>query len=234
MTDIELRKVLAECLPKAILKRKGQVLYSGIDTLRRGDFYFTGFNPAADGTNPILYDVQLDRRQWSAYTQQCWYHQHRNETCPKTGQAPHQRRVQSIMSDLGLIPETTFAMNLIFVESQNVAEIKREIRIDGLFDYCWQVHQKMLAVVRPKYMICLGSGESDSAFSLVRKRAKLIKNPIHGEERVGRQRYIAFKSFVGTFALNHAPDLTAQVIGVLHPSRWKCPAGLKDFVGNLP
>ena len=136
------------------------------------------------------------------------------------------------MSDLGLIPEATFAMNLIFVESQNVAEIKREIRIDGLFDHCWSVHKKMLAVVRPKFIVCLGNGEYDSAFSLVRKTANTINNPIHGEERVGR--YIAFKSFTGTFALNNAPDLTAKVIGVLHPSRWKCPAGMKDFVGKLP
>jgi hypothetical protein len=44
------------------------------------------------------------------------------------------------MSELGLVPEKTFATNLIFVESRNVAEIKTEIRNDGLFDHCWRVH----------------------------------------------------------------------------------------------
>jgi hypothetical protein len=230
MTDIELRNVLSECLPEAILKRNGQLLYSGIETLRPGDFYFVGFNPAADGTNPILHKIQLDRRQWSAYKQQCWSHPHCNETCPKAGQAPHQKRVRSMMSALGLIPERTFATNLIFVESRNVAEIKKEIRMNGLFEYCWRVHEKILAVVRPKYIVCLGNGESGSAFSLVRRRAKSIRNVIPGGNKVEGQKHVGLKSFDGTFALTNAADLDARVIGVPHPSRWNCPAGLDDLV----
>jgi hypothetical protein len=34
MTDTDLQEILTECIPGDILKRNGQILYSGIDTLR--------------------------------------------------------------------------------------------------------------------------------------------------------------------------------------------------------
>lgn len=228
MTDTELRRLLTEPLGDVFLQRNGQILYSGIDTLRPGDFYFVGFNPAADGTNPRLCEVPLDRQHWSAYTQQCWKHKHEESAvCSDAGRAPHQRRVQGIMAELGLQAEETFAANLIFVESRNTEEIKEEIR-NGLFETCWQVHQKMLAVVRPKYIVCLGNGESDSAFSFVREKAADIKEEKLSKEKVGR--YVAFKTFVGKFELDDGLDLAAKVIGVLHPSRWKCPHVLREWV----
>src|ERR1035441_10064151 len=139
MTDTELRRLLTESLGDVFLQRNGQILYSGIDTLRPGDFYFVGFNPAADGTNPRLCEVPLDRQHWSAYTQQCWKHKHEESAvCSDAGRAPHQRRVQGIMAELGLQAEETFAANLIFVESRNTEKIKEEIR-NGLFETCWQV-----------------------------------------------------------------------------------------------
>jgi uracil-DNA glycosylase len=131
------------------------------------------------------------------------------------------------MAELGLQAEETFAANLIFVESRNTEKIKEEIR-NGLFETCWQVHQKMLAVVRPKYIVCLGNGESDSAFSFVREKAADIKEEKLSKEKVGR--YVAFKTFVGKFELDDGLDLAAKVIGVLHPSRWKCPHVLRERV----
>src|SRR5579871_5616125 len=124
MKDTELRQVLADCLPDNILERHGQILYSGIDTLRPAEFYFVGFNPAEDDSNLPLRSVPLNRRRWSAYTQQCWYHPHCDPTvCPDFKMRPHQRRVQGIMRELGLQPEETFATNLIFVESRSAKEI---------------------------------------------------------------------------------------------------------------
>jgi hypothetical protein len=219
MTDTELRELLTECLPDAVLKSDGQILYSGIDTLKPGSFYFVGFNPAADGTNPLLCDVPLDRKQWSAYTQQCWTHKHCDlNVCPKVGKKPHQLRVQAIMSELGLRSETTFATNLIFVESRNA----KQIYDDVLFEACWRVHKKMLAEIKPKYIVCFGNGESLSAFSLVRRKAD-------SREKEARNR--EFKSFVGTFCLGDRFNLTAKVIGLRHPSYPMSPRGLRDFVG---
>jgi hypothetical protein len=47
MKETELRNTLAELLTEDVLNKRGQTLYSGIDTLMPGDFYFVGFNPAA-------------------------------------------------------------------------------------------------------------------------------------------------------------------------------------------
>ena len=60
----------------------------------------------------------------------------------------------------------------IVAESEKVGELKINPKCDTYVEECWCVHKKMLAVVRPKYIVCLGNGESDSAFSLVREKAK--------------------------------------------------------------
>lgn len=109
MTDSELQQILAQCLSGDILNREGQILYSGIDTLTPGDFYFIGFNPVADGTNEPLRGIRLHHRNWSAYTCQCWMCKGKCDPkiCPKTSKAKHQRNVQHIMAELGVKPEET-------------------------------------------------------------------------------------------------------------------------------
>jgi hypothetical protein len=225
-TDRELQAVLMRYFG-GFLRERGQILYSGIDTLRPGPFYFLGFNPAKDGTNPLLSDVRLDRTEWSAYTKQCWYcplsPRGCANGCAKAGKKPHQKQVVRIMSELELVPEKTFATNLIFVESKTTAEMV--IHDSRLLDSCWCVHQKMLAVVKPSYIVCLGNGEKPivSVF-------RTLGGIAHDQKEMrasGR-----FKSFVGTFHLNEAPPLTATVIGVPHPSYppWNS-TGLRGFIG---
>ena len=87
----------------------------------------------------------------------------------------------------------------------------------------------MLAVVEPKYVVCLGNGESDSAFSLVRYKAKNIRNVIPSGTEAGKQGCVAFKRFEGTFTFENAPDLTATVIGV-RTKPLGGAAGLHGFV----
>jgi hypothetical protein len=222
MADTRLQTILTDCLPSAILSRNGQILYSGIDTLRAGSFYFLGFNPAADGTNPPLNNLPLNRKHWSAYTRQCWYDQGCDALCPKVGKRPHQQRVKGIMSELGLQPEETFATNLIFVESQNIEELKADPLFQIYLDACWKAHKRMLAVVKPLYIVCLGNGEKDSAFSFVREKA---------DGRENEARCLNFKSFDGIFHLNDDFSLSAKVIGVRHPSRPMSPKGLRGFIG---
>lgn len=225
MTDAVLKDILREYLGDS-LKRNGQILYSGIDTLiPGGDFYFLGFNPADDGTNPPLCEVPLDRKDWSAYTQQCWYCPYPAgcaPSCDKPGKATHQKRVAQMMVELDARPEKTFATNLIFVQSHTVAEIWKDRLVR---DCCWRVHEKMLAEVRPKFIICLGYREQRSAYSVVRQKAHDCKvEPPHAH----------FKSFSATFRFNDAPDLTTTVIGVRHPSWWPTDTTeLRPFIDAL-
>jgi len=223
MDEIELRKTLVECIPDAIFKRNGQILYSGIDTVCPGEFYIVGLNPAKDGTNPRLCDVPLNRQHWSAYTQQCWRHSNCGASCADVGRAPHQKRVQKIMFELGITPERTFAANLVFVESRSSEDIKREIKDGGLFDIFWRVHAKLLSEIRAKCILCLGNQADLSAFSLVRKKAAAI-----GYERKTEK----FKSFVGAFHLPDGLTLRTKVIGVHHPSYPMNPEGLRDWMSQ--
>lgn len=232
MTDTELRKILIERLPDEILNRGGQILYSGIDTVRRGDFYFLGFNPAADGTNAPLGDMRIEDKNWSAYTCQCWMCKGKCDprTCPKRGGAKHQKNVKQIMSQLGLDPKETFSTNFLFVESDDVPKLKKERFFRDHVDACWHVHKTLLAVVRPTYIVCLGNGKWDSAYSLVREKADDKSSERYGEERIGR--CVAFKSFAAKFELDCGKPLETTVVGLLHPSYWQCPAGLARFIDS--
>jgi hypothetical protein len=230
MTDTELKKILVECLSADVLNQRGQILYSGIDTLRPGKFYFIGFNPKRDGTNPILCNEQLDRKDWSAYTRQCWTHPHQDcpPGCRKIGNADLQKRVQGIMSELGLRAEMTFATNLIFVESQDTKEIKADPFFETYLESCWRVHRKMLAEIRPKFVVCLGNGKTDSAFSFLLKKASRIED--YREEFTAGNDAKYRKRFVGSLQ-DIATDFRPTLIGVRHPARPMSAEGLRAFIG---
>ena len=223
MTETELKAIFTQHL-RNYLNKCGQFLYSGIDTLKRGDFYFVGFNPAKDGSNPKLADVRFDRLDWSAYTQQCWYCNLSigcglTTDCGRAVRKLHQRQVVRIMDELGLRPEETFAANLVFVESRSAIEVCNDA---FLLTSCWQVHKEMLATVRPKYIVCLGKGNYRSAFALIRRE---------DQEQTKVIVKSGFKKFVATFDLGDRAPLTAMVIGVRHPSYPMNSSGLADFMG---
>jgi hypothetical protein len=224
MNEDELRAFLSTCLGHLMTTRTGEILYSGIDTLRKGEFYFLGFNPADDGTNPTLCKLPLGMTNWSAYTQQCWDH----NCCgaficqnQRGGANQHQKRVIRIMNELKLRPEETFATNLMFGESATA----QELDVDNLLDPCWRVHQRFLAIVRPTFIVCLGNGEpangTHSTFSLVRDQAT-ESTPVTTQGH--------HKRFVGTFDLGAwGPELRVTVLGVRHPSWPMNPTGLREF-----
>jgi len=187
MDEDALKAVLERYLADHLC-RSGQVLYSGIDTLRPGRYYFLAFNPAADGTNPRLRDVPLGRTEWSAYVDQCWHcDSDRRDDC---GHPPtrHQARLAGIMAALGRDPRGTFATNLFFVESRTA----EDLNVGELWNPHWAVHREMLAVVVPERIVCIGNGEELSAFALLREAAGRVEQ----EEQQDR-----LKGFVGTFDL---------------------------------
>jgi hypothetical protein len=222
-----------------IENERGHVLYSGLDTLSSGTFYFMGFNPAADGTNPLLSSPELHEEEWSAYTKQCWMHPNNScisNPCPQAGKTKHQKNVQRIMTLIGIKPERTFATNFIFVESTDVQAMLNHPSFGAYIETCWKVHKKLLAEVEPQYIVCLGHADEErkSAFSLVREMAELDggKQPVvsRSEQVVGR--CPVFKSFVGSFDLGRDVKKlkNVKVVGVLHPSRWRCSEGLHEFI----
>jgi hypothetical protein len=219
MTGTELQYFLTETLGDT-MNKKGQALYSGLETLTKGEYYFLGFNPAADGTNPLLRDLPFERKNWSAYAHQCWTcGSERN--CRDHDRELHQRQVLGIMNELKRPPEETFATNLIFVESKKSKDIYSS-EICKLF---WPVHKRFLGVVRPEYIVCLGYSDYGSSFSVVRGKAAR-KGKIETEGRgVGR-----WKRFEAVFDVGDGSPLETMVIGVWHPSYQIKFEGLRDFL----
>src|SRR5688500_9593941 len=128
--EFNLRSKLREHLGPHI-NRKGWLLYSGLDTLRRGQYYVMGFNPAVDPANRMLREMPIYPSNWSAYTQQCWRcpgescdHLRTDERGVKLQRPkPHQKRVSAFLNAVKHRPEDVFATNAIFVESQNAAAL---------------------------------------------------------------------------------------------------------------
>ena len=195
MTDTELKELLDQHLGEHYRSGVGQLLYSGIETLRPGKYYIVGLNPRPDNSNRVLSKIPLGLRGWSAYTCQCWYqghthhkkhsaflhcgdkkHNHANEDtapCVGAGAESHQRTVFGLLRQLTegteLALHGVFATNMYFVQTRNTAELKEKLGKDFL--KFWQIHRRFLREVKPKFVICLGYGDDYSAFSLMRQRA---------------------------------------------------------------
>jgi hypothetical protein len=213
-----LRRRLSSALDgKVSPDEKGWVLYSGLDTLRPGKYYLMGFNPAKDDANELLTEHSAMPANWSAYTQQCWHcekskciHRDEMELLKPSALKPHQVRVNRLVKELGLRPEQIFSANAIFVESEGTGELKA--RSAQLWDAFWPVHQWFLSIVRPETIICLGNGESDSSFDLLRRRAQTW------DVVFGSKNYRDGKIVSAMLPLLDGEHLSLKVFGIPHPS----------------
>lgn len=206
-----LRKHLGARLTKA-----GWLLYSGLDTLSPGRYYFMGFNPAKDPANEPLESIPIARKNWSAYTQQCWRCAKDRCKCNSLRLKPHQRRVSAFMNQLRpLSPERIFATNAIFVESESVYKLEDRTQ---LWNDCWQLHEWFLSIVRPEWIVCLGNQEDSSAYSLLRGRCNTaVAVGENFDFRMG-------KVFRGSLKIAGGERLNIRVLGLPHPSRFNLPA----------
>jgi hypothetical protein len=149
MRGIESVIAAGQRLPRSILDRSGEILYSGSQTVRRGPIYLLGLNP---GGNPDDHKAtvrerlkELPSRRSNSY-QASWAGR-------KPGTHRLQRGVQWIAGELGVQLEDICASNLIFVRSKD----ERGSGFPGSARDCWPVHRVILSVVRPKLIITFGS-----------------------------------------------------------------------------
>ena len=209
--------------------RLGWVPYSGLDTLKQGTYYLMGYNPRRDQANRPLLETTGNAVDWSSvYTKQCW-------RCPqapcehmdaggrlKSARAPPGQGDCACMLLLGTIPECIFSANAIFIQSPRARDLQNA---GQLWDKCWGVHQKFLALVRPKWIICLGNGQEHSSFQLMRQKAKKpepkVSNPCHADRPPD---YRTGKLFNALFDIGDTSPLDVKVLGsaaskpISHPS----------------
>jgi hypothetical protein len=130
----------------------GGILYSSKETLKLGDVYLMGFNPGGSGGLKLRQSIESIRsKSDNSYLDEEWG---TNKINWKKGGAPLQRRVQHVLSFLGYETRQVCASNLIFTQSERSNDVSIE-----LANKCWPVHQAIIDLVRPKFIIAIGNGQ---------------------------------------------------------------------------
>ncbi len=205
----------------------GEVFSSGIDTLQRGPLYILGLNPGGNSASYLKISEHVarwDLERYSAFVDQCWNQECWNldsfgrqkalEQCSCIrGRHRHQRAVRTIVDCMipGIDIRSVFATNAIFLASKEAKAFrdKTGYSLKVAREKCWEVHRYLLARVLPKVILCLGYGEYDSAFSLLKGESKpALPTQTHRRD---------FKWFEGEFSVD-GTVLCPLVVGVFHPS----------------
>ena len=154
MTPRQLAQFATENLG-SLRHESGQVLYSGVNTLRPGSVYLLGHNPGGQPGNTALMTVsqslkELPTNKANSYLDSTW-----------SGRDALQRRVLWLLAGLGFHPREVAASNLCFVRSPSAAGINMR----KCADRCWPVHQEILKIVRPRLVLVYGnSGQSPYSY----------------------------------------------------------------------
>jgi len=138
-----------------LLERKGELIYSSHETLKKGDIYLLGLNPGGEGF--ITINEHLDKlliKDTNSYLDESWKN---GISTWAEGEAPLQKRVDFLITSLGYKTKDVCASNLIFVTSKSSSEINY-----GLAGYCWRFHEKILEIIKPKIILCFGISDVSS------------------------------------------------------------------------
>ena len=99
-------------------KEPGSILYSGNETLSKGNFYFLGLNPGGNTNLSVSEDTvinQLKKKDstFNEYFQGVWKERGKQPTPP--GQSILQQRIKILFSRLRVDLRKTCSSNLVFV-----------------------------------------------------------------------------------------------------------------------
>jgi len=238
LNGTELRDLVASSLGP-LADSSGSLLYSGLDTLRPGPVYVVGLNPGGPGGKPAapflsIADAPFVDETWSAYTRDCWKdhigpcdHLDEDGRVREPHLAKHQRNALVLFDALALPAEQVLSTNCIFGRSRAISKIKDETCCDlaAWEAACWTVHQRLLDVVRPTWIISFGYGARTSPFGLWRQRAGSPKfRPVGAGRRGGW-------TYEGAFDLGEGRQpLSARMLGIPHPSYFALSEDVVDFI----
>lgn len=227
MTHEDVAAIVRQTMPDTLLEHPGAVMLTGPATLKPAAIYIMGLNPGGAPTDipGALIDSVTAREGTSGYTHECWQpgciepqpcrHLDDSGATHAAALVRHQRNMIALTSALDGTPASLFSANAVFARSTSLALLKRQTGL-GLADWwaaCWPVHQRFLAIVRPRMIVTLGYGEGSSAFGLLRARAGYPSYRKVSDD--GRRGGWAFDARLD---LCDGDELAATVIGVPHPS----------------
>lgn len=220
-------------------EKPGAVLYSDLASIRRGRFYLIGINPGGHGGKPIRETVYAPDGT-NSYADECWKRSPSpsEDFDPITGRLrPDQRdnmqkRICNLFDALGEPPHDVLSTNLAFARSPELAKLRANRE---WFHRCWPVHQALLQVVRPEWIIMLGYGY---AYEFLRNRGAKVGE----QERIAPDSRTAWHQRIN-LNIGEKSALETNILAVAHPSNRGfaraglggaiCyPAELKVFIAN--
>ena len=126
----------------------GALLYSSVETLKKGKFYFLGVNPGGNGSDRVRFDPIYTR---NAYRDTSWVN---NQANYEGRLAPLQQRVIKLFEFFGIAIEDVCASNLIFQQTADITELP------NVYDYadsCFPIHRYIIEeIVKPQFIISMG------------------------------------------------------------------------------
>jgi len=145
-----------------LLNRSGSVLYSGDETIKKGDWYFLGSNPGGHedekGADKIEDQLLKENKpkSFNEYYEGEWTN------------SLHQENIKNFFNDLNLDLKKILSTNLCFVRSPMESKYKslsrektsRQQRNEDN-QKCWTIHEYLLSEVNPRFIICNGTTARD-------------------------------------------------------------------------
>ena len=157
----------ANFIPPELKDCSGAVFYSGRGAFSGiKDIYVLGLNPGGDlskrsddtigrHTDRVLSE-KPDR--WSEYSCERWWE---GKQYGERGKSGIQPSVVYLIEKLGYDPRDIPASNVGFVRSRDKEALKEwcneeGIKLDKLYNSCWQVHREVISHIQPKLILCMG------------------------------------------------------------------------------
>ena len=227
MQDNTLERIASKIKEIGIADEPGSVLYSGNETICKGDFYFMGANPGghsdqfSDGIEDTVIN-QLSRKyvpsSFNEYFDAKWQKSKGKPTA--AGQALLQKRIKFLFQNLGLNLRKTLSTNSVFVRSATLE--KFHLDWNQAANKCWEIHEILLEQVKPKIIIVFG----DEARAFLEKRMSIKDQDVFGVQSQNEIKYFYYrKGFISI--KNELRPLI--LLSTPHLSRYKIDAKGMDY-----
>lgn len=153
-----------------ILDESGSIVFSSMNTIKKGDLYTLGLNPGGEADIPIRRILaELPYKKNNSYIDEAWAN--RKNPAYAIGQHPLQSNFASLIRAIGYDPSDIFSSNLIFTRSRGQYGSQYSTRAD----ICWKAHEEFIKIIDPKYFIVFGNS-SISPFRYIKDRYLLDVN----------------------------------------------------------
>ena len=234
----DIKKEIASILEEiGYAAEPGSILYSGDETLKKGENYFLGANPGGHSDEKLgkfadTISNQLSRKNsspsFNEYFDASWKP---GKNIYSKGTAPLQRRIKYLFNSLEIDLRNTLSTNLIFVRSSTLE--KFHLDWAEAAEQCWKIHLLLLSVVQPKNIIVFG----EDAFNFIKNKISAGENEDFPVISSNETKYFScskgslevggLKLYITLIKVPHLSRFKIDARGIDHGDRYDCREALK-------